>query len=323
MLHIDTKFLLMISPRLEKFKKLRDHLYNFRCPYCGDSQTSTTKARGYAYRKEAQLNYHCKNCDKGTTVSKLIQYLDSDTFREYCLERFVGNEETAYRFEAPKFEKKDPKLRDLVKINKLDVAHPALQILIDREIPWKHYDKFYLSHKFCAWAEISNNKDHPRLVIPFVDDKGEVFAAQGRAFGSEQPKYLTVKFDDRPKIFGLDRADFTQTVYVVEGPIDSLFLDNAIAVAGSDMLQVVREYNKDNLVMVLDNERRSRETVSKMQTLIDNDYQLCIWPENNHHKDINEMILAGMTSAEIQKQIKENISVGLSARIRLADWKRI
>ena len=150
-----------------------------------------------------------------------------------------------------------------------------------------------------------------------------MFAAQGRAFGSEQPKYLTVKFDDRPKIFGLDRADFTQTVYVVEGPIDSLFLDNAIAVAGSDMLQVVREYNKDNLVMVLDNERRSRETVSKMQTLIDNDYQLCIWPENNPHKDINEMILAGMTSTEIQNQIEENVSAGLSARIRLADWKRI
>ena len=323
MLHIDIKFIHLISPRLARFKKLRDYLYNFRCPYCGDSQKQANKARGYFYRKEAQMNYACHNCGKSTTASKVIQYVDSSIFREYCLERFVDSSEPTYKFDTPKFKKKDPKLRDLIPINKLEIAHPALQILIDREIPWKHYQQFYLCHKFCAWADINSNRDHPRLVIPFRDEKGDVFAAQGRAFGDEQPKYLTVKFEDRPKIFGLDRADFTQPIYVVEGPIDSLFLDNAIAVAGSDMLQVVNQYAKDNLVMVLDNERRSQETIKKMEHLIDNDYQLCIWPDTNPHKDVNDMILAGMTSKEIQSTIKENIFTGLSARVRLADWKRI
>jgi len=322
MLHIDTKFILMISGRLDRFKKVRDYLYNCRCPYCGDSQRQANKARGYFYRKEAQMNYACHNSGKSTTASKVIQYVDSSIFREYCLERFVDNDEPTYHFEAPKFKKKDPKLKELIEINKLEVTHPARQILIDREIPVRHYDKFFLCHKFYEWAEISNNKDHPRLVIPFRDEKGDVFAAQGRAFGEEQPRYLTVKFNDRPKIFGLDRVDFNQPVYVVEGPIDSLFLDNAIAVAGSDMLQVVNQYVKDNLVMVLDNERRSPETVKKMEHLIDNNYQICIWPDTNSHKDVNDMILSGLTRKEIQSTIKENIFTGLAARVRLADWRR-
>ena len=322
MLHIDIKFIHLISPRLDRFKKLRDYLYNFRCPYCGDSQKQANKARGYFYRKEAQMNYACHNCGKSTTASKVIQYVDSSIFREYCLERFVDDSEPTYKFDTPKFEKKDPKLRDLIPINKLEIAHPALQILIDREIPIKHYEQFYLCHKFCAWAEINSNKDHPRLVIPFRDEKGEVFAAQGRAFGNEQPKYLTVKFDDRPKIFGLDRLDFSKPISVVEGPIDSLFLDNAIAVAGLDMLQVVNHFDKDQLIMILDNERRSQATVNKMETLIDNDYNICIWPDTISQKDVNDMILAGISSSELDATIKKNTFAGLQAKVRLADWRR-
>ena len=322
MLHIDIKFIHLISPRLDRFKKLRDYLYNFRCPYCGDSQKQANKARGYFYRKEAQMNYACHNCGKSTTASKVIQYVDSSIFREYCLERFVDDSEPTYKFDTPKFEKKDPKLRDLIPINKLEIAHPALQILIDREIPIKHYEQFYLCHKFCAWADINSNKDHPRLVIPFRDEKGEVFAAQGRAFGNEQPKYLTVKFDDRPKIFGLDRLDFSKPISVVEGPIDSLFLDNAIAVAGLDMLQVVNHFDKDQLIMILDNERRSQATVNKMETLIDNDYNICIWPDTISQKDVNDMILAGISSSELDATIKKNTFAGLQAKVRLADWRR-
>ena len=322
MLHIDIKFIHLISPRLDRFKKLRDYLYNFRCPYCGDSQKQANKAREYFYRKEAQMNYACHNCGKSTTASKVIQYVDSSIFREYCLDRFVDDSEPTYKFDTPKFEKKDPKLRDLIPINKLEIAHPALQILIDREIPIKHYEQFYLCHKFCAWADINSNKDHPRLVIPFRDEKGEVFAAQGRAFGNEQPKYLTVKFDDRPKIFGLDRLDFSKPISVVEGPIDSLFLDNAIAVAGLDMLQVVNHFDKDQLIMILDNERRSQATVNKMETLIDNDYNICIWPDTISQKDVNDMILAGISSSELDATIKKNTFAGLQAKVRLADWRR-
>ena len=317
MLHIDIKFIHIISSRLDRFKKLRDYLYNFRCPYCGDSQKQANKARGYFYRKEAQMNYACHNCGKSTTASKVIQYVDSSIFREYCLERFVDSSEPTYQFDTPKFKKKDPKLRDLIPINKLEIAHPALQILIDREIPTKHYKQFYLCHKFCAWADINSNRDHPRLVIPFRDEKGDVFAAQGRAFGDEQPKYLTVKFEDKPKIFGLDRIDLTERVYVVEGPIHSLFLNNCLAVAGSDFIDLP----PCEATIIMDNEPRSKETVNKMEQLIENNYELVIWPDSITQKDINDMVLAGQQ--DIQTIIDNNTFSGLEAKMKLLAWKRI
>ena len=237
MVFIDVKFIMMLSPRLDKFKKLRDYLYNFRCPFCGDSEKFTNKARGYFYRVKDQMNFRCHNCDHGTTAGNVIKELDPDLYKEYVKEKWetsgYGNggrtQEPNFNFREPIFKKKDPKLRDLVPINKLTTTHPARQVVEARKIPEKHYDKFFLVHRFYEWAEISSNQDHPRLVIPFYNEDGEVFAAQGRAFGKEQPKYLTTKFDDKPKIFGLERVDWNRKVYVVEGPIDSLFIHNCIS----------------------------------------------------------------------------------------------
>ena len=70
-------------------------------------------------------------------------------------------------------------------------------------------------------------KDHPRLIIPFFDTTGKLFAFQGRAFGKEQPKYITIKLDEnKQKIFGLERVNFTQEDKIVEGKIESIFISN-------------------------------------------------------------------------------------------------
>ena len=321
-IHIDLKYIHLVSPRLDRFKKVRDYLYNFRCPYCGDSEKFRNKARGYFYRKKDTMLYRCHNCDKGTTAGKVVELLDSDTYKEYVKERFVGNiEKVEYDFEPPKFKKKDLKLKDLIPINKLNGNHPALEVLKKRQIPEEHYDKFFLCHKFFAWASISSlvprRQEHPRLVIPFYDEKGKVFAAQGRAFGKEQPKYLTIKFEDRPKIFGLDRVDLTERVYVVEGPIDSLFLNNCLAVAGSDF----RDLPPCEATIIMDNEPRSKETITRMEKLINSDYELVIWPDSIPQKDINDMILAGQQ--DIQTIINNNTFSGLEAKMKLSAWKRI
>jgi len=264
------------------------------------------------------MNYFCHNCGKSTTAGKVVELVNPDAYKEYVKERFIGTTESEYKFDAPKFEKKDPKLKDLIPINKLSGSHPVRQVLVKRQIPTKHYDKFFLSHKFCEWAEISSNKDHPRLVIPFYDEDGNVFAAQGRAFGNETPRYLTVKFEDKPKIFGLDRVDWSKTVYIVEGPIDSLFLDNALAVAGADFIHLPLE--KEGLVVVLDNEPRNPEIVKRMIDLADKDYSLVIWPDNLKGKDINDFVLTGYNVSDI---MESNTFRGIEARLRVAAWKKV
>jgi hypothetical protein len=324
--YIDLKYIMMLSPRLDKFKKVRDNLFNFRCPYCGDSQKSRSKARGYFYRKKNDFFFRCHNCAKGTTFGKVLEYVDAETYKQYAMERWRGDapntKEPEFNFTAPKFKKKDPKLESLTPINKLNTDHPARQFVESRQIPEEFYSDLYLCSKFFEWAKIGTlvprRQDHPRLVIPFRDETGEVFAAQGRAFGKETPKYLTVKFQDKPKIFGLDRADLSRKIHVVEGPIDSLFVDNCLAMAGADFGSL-----PEDATIILDNEPRSKEIIRRMENLIKNNYELVIWPDSIPHKDINDMILAGMTSEDVQELIKQNTYNGLQATARLSAWKRI
>ena len=311
----------MLSPRLDKFKKVRDNLFNFRCPYCGDSQKSRSKARGYFYRKKNDYFYRCHNCGKGTTFGKLLEYLDVQMYKEYIMERYKGDapktEQPEFKFEAPKFKKIDPKLENLTPINKLNGRHPARQFVESRQLPEEFYSDLYLCPKFFEWSKIQSQQEHPRLVIPFRDESGEVFAAQGRAFGKEIPKYLTIKFQDKPKIFGLDRVDFAKRYYVVEGPLDSMFLNNCLAVAGADF----RYLPPGDTTIVLDNEPRSIEIIKQMERLIHQEHELVIWPDTITQKDINDMVLAGVK--DIQTTIDNNTFSGLEATMKLAAWKRI
>ena len=311
----------MLSPRLDKFKKVRDNLFNFRCPYCGDSRKSQSKARGYFYRKKNDYFYRCHNCGKGTTFGKVLEYIDSMMYKEYIMERYKGDapktEAPEFNFKAPKFKKIDPKLENLTPINKLNGGHPARQFVESRQLPEEFYSDLYLCPKFFEWSKIQSQQEHPRLVIPFRDESGEVFAAQGRAFGKESPKYLTIKFQDKPKIFGLDRVDFAKRYYVVEGPLDSMFLDNCLAVAGADF----RYLPPGDTTIVLDNEPRSREIIKQMERLIHQEHELVIWPTTITQKDINDMVLAGVE--DIKTIIDNNTFSGLEAKMKLAAWKRI
>ena len=311
----------MLSPRLDKFKKVRDNLFNFRCPYCGDSQKSRSKARGYFYRKKNDYFYRCHNCGKGTTFGKVLEYIDPETYKQYVMERWRGSapntKEPEFNFTAPKFKKRDPKLESLTPINKLNADHPARQFVESRQLPEEFYSDLYLCPKFFEWSKIQSQQEHPRLVIPFRDESGEVFAAQGRAFGKEIPKYLTIKFQDKPKIFGLDRVDFAKRYYVVEGPLDSMFLDNCLAVAGADF----RYLPPGDTTIVLDNEPRSIEIIKQMERLIHQEHELVIWPDSITQKDINDMVLAGQQ--DIKTTIDNNTFSGLEATMKLAAWKRI
>lgn len=324
MVHIDLKYIHMISPRLEKFKKVVDNLFNFRCPYCGDSKQNKTKARGYIYRKKNDFFYKCHNCGEGTTFGNLLKYIDSDMHKEYVLERYKeglpknDKTEQQYKFESPKFKNKDPNLRDLISINKLKENHPARKYVEGRLIPKEFLNDIYFCKNFFKWANIKSKNDHPRLIIPFRDENGNVFAAQGRAFGEETPKYLTIKFRDKPKIFGLDKIALDKKIYVLEGPIDSMFVKNSLAVAGADFENL--PFEKDKFIVVMDNEPRSKETIKRMEKLIDNNYSLVIWPDSIKEKDINQMVLEGL---DVNQILEKNIYLGLQAKAALAAWKRI
>ena len=330
--YIDLKFINDLSGRLSQFKKKTDYLFNFRCPHCGDSQKSKTKARAYLYRIKNDMFFKCHNCGQGQNLANFIKFVDPKLYESYLLERYKksapATPKPKFDFKPTKFTSQTP-IDDLKSIKDLPEDHPARLYCDNRKIPEKYFDKLFLSDKFMTLVnEVKPNtykitKDHPRLIIPFYDTTGKVFAFQGRAFGKEQPKYLTIKLDEnKQKVYGLDKVNFQKPIYITEGPIDSLFIDNCLAAGGADLF-LKNKIPNDQITYIFDNEPRNKEIVKRMYKVIEQDFNVVIWPEDLQLKDVNDMIMSGLTKFELQDIISNNTYSKLSALTKLNYWKKI
>ena len=331
--YVDLKYINILSARLEQFKQKGKNLFNFRCPYCGDSQKDKTKARGYLYAVKNDMFYKCHNCGIGTNMPNFIKDRDQKLYSEYCFEKFKKKPKKEEVDFKPKFDKVIATPDIGIKISELDDKHPAKKFVLDRKIPEDKLDLLYFCDKFMTLVNKvkpgtfkNTDKDYPRLIIPFYDESGKLFAFQGRAFTNTKLRYITIKIDeDAPKIFGLDTLDMTKPFYVVEGPIDSMFLPNCIAMAGSDIkvsaMGDVSSAMQDGIgTMVFDNEPRNLEIIKRMERVIDYGWKICIWPDHVKQKDINDMVNAGIT--EISEMINKFTYQGLLAKTQLAIWRK-
>ena len=202
------------------------------------------------------------------------------------------------------------------------------EYVVKRGISKEHHKNLFYAENFKSFVhelEISDDAiykhlyEEPRLVIPFFDKSRKMFAVQGRALGQSDLRYITVRIDEQyPKIYGLDRVDISKPIYVVEGPIDSLFIDNCIAVAGGDLVSAIKHFINQELIFVYDNERRNRETIKKMEATIERHHKIVIWPRYIEHKDINDMILGGI---DVTSELKNNVYSGLVAKTKMLEFK--
>ena len=328
---IDVKYIQLVSSRLILFTRKKADLYNFRCPYCGDSQKRKNKARGYLFKIKNDFVYKCHNCGVGRTLSNFLK--DQDTFLhdQYVMEKFkegkTGKGTTTpnpkFNFQEPKFFKKNEKDVDLEKISDLNISHPAREYLEQRGI--KDLDYFYYCPKFKSWTnskkKVFDNlrQDSPRIIIPFRNKEGELFGYQGRSLAPKAKiRYITIMLDeDQPKIFGQDRVDYNQRLFITEGPFDSMFIKNSLAMAGSDVS--LSQFEKDT-VFVFDNEPRNKEIVAKYEKVIKAGYSVVIYQRSIKEKDLNDMFLAGRN---VQNIVESNIYSGLEATLKLNDWKKV
>ena len=328
--YIDLKYINEVSGRLSQFKKKGDYLFNFRCPHCGDSKKSKTKARAYLYRVKNDMFFKCHNCGEGQSLTNFLKFLDTKKYEQYLLERYKGS---APSTPQPKFNDFKPKFKEvdildgLTPVSELKEDHPVKQYVIKRKIPENYFSKLFLCNKFMAFVNkakpntFSHTKgEHPRLIIPFYDINNKVFAFQGRAFGKEQPKYLTVKLDEnKQKVYGLNTVNLQEHIHIVEGPIDSMFVKNCLAAAGADLTLKVEP---SNVTYIFDNEPRNKEIIKRMYDVIEKDYNLVVWPDDMRHKDINDMIVSGMSIAEVQTIISKNTFAKLEALTKISYYKK-
>ena len=319
---IDDKYINLSSCRLSKFKKVKSSLYNFRCNICGDSQRNKNKARAYFYQVKNNTNFKCHNCGSSMSFNNWLQKLDITLHKQYVFEKFKEGhtgknfvtQEPSFKFEAPKFRCKI----DLPKASKNAAAN---SYLTKRKL---NPDKFYYVDKFKAWTNSlvhtfdSVEYDEPRIIIPLIY-QNEFVGYQGRSLGPSKVKYITIMLDEEaPKIYGLDEIDKTSTVYVTEGPFDSTFISNAIALCGAD--GDLDRWGINNPVWIYDNEPRNREILSRISRVIEMGQKVVIWPSSINEKDLNDMTLTGLN---VQSVIESNTYSGLEAKLKFTTWKKI
>tara|TARA_B100001113_G_scaffold66416_1_gene51052 strand:- start:660 stop:1628 length:969 start_codon:yes stop_codon:yes gene_type:complete len=320
--HVDSKFINLVSSKLQKFKRVKSNLYNFRCPVCGDSKKNKSKTRGYLYAMKADINFKCHNCGASMTLSNFIKHVDPVLHKQYVFERFKDGhtgratvvEEPTFKFEAPKFKKK-------LKLPKASEDPRPAGYLTARKI---NPDDFYYAEHFKKFANSlkptfdSEKYDEQRIIIPLYYQKN-LIGFQGRSIDPSPIKYITVMLDDdAPKIYGLDTIRTDKPIYIVEGPFDSTFVENSVAMCGADV--DVGSLGWSDYIWIYDNEPRNREITNRISKTIDRGDKVVIWPENIDDKDINDMVMSGL---DVMSVIESNIYSGLEAKLKFTTWKKI
>lgn len=333
--YIDVKYVSLLANRIKNFKKRIGNVWNFSCPLCGDSRTHRTKARGYIFERENALFYRCHNCGVSITFGSFLKQFDESLYDEYLMERFGKKYEKSYSSNSAtcrpqefldKFCRIGNNLRNVPTIGKLPDSHIAKQYCFHRKIPkealeWLFYTekfkKFVNEHVPGKFENVSN--DEKRIIIPFFNVSGEVIGFQGRAIDKTNlVRYITIRTNlDYPMIYGMERVNLHKKIYVVEGPIDSLFLPNCVAAAGASLPKQF----KDLGVFIFDNQPRNRQIVEIMKRYIEAGFSLCIWDKRNKYKDINDMICGEMTTRDVLWEIDKSVYSGLMALSQLAAWK--
>jgi hypothetical protein len=342
MLHTDLKYANLLSCHFEKFTRKGPQLFNVRCPLCGDSQTSKTKARGYIFESKQKLVYSCHNCQVTWPLSALIKHLNPRLYKDYLMETFKESNPGARRMhkllETPGFfdkplvtGKSAPNTFKTAEwISKLPQTHFAVEYVRSRKIPTKAWSRLLFTERYREFLEELYPKhgkkltNEPRLVIPFYDAHGALVAVSGRAFDTKSIRYITIRTntDDAKLVYGLDRVRQDKTVTVVEGPLDSLFFENCVAAGNADLVAVAKQLSAAQVILVYDNERKSPEICRQMEQAIKLGHKVVVWPSWITQKDVNEMIISGYDISAIQNIIDTHTFSGLAALTHLVFWKK-
>ena len=321
---VDSKYIGLISSRLQKFKRVKADLYNFRCPICGDSQKHKNKARGYFYQVKTNTNYKCHDCGASLSFNNFLKQIDSTLHKQYVMEKFKEGHAGGRNFvvEEPKFDFKKPVFRKKLDLPRASEVPIAKEYLERRKLD---PSKFFFTNKFKQWTNTHKQtfdnitRDESRIVIPLYDVKNNLIGFQGRSLVPNSVKYITVMINEEaPKIYGLDKVKTEKPIYILEGPFDSTLVENSVAMCGSDL--DIRTFGWCNYIWVFDNEPRNREIVERISKTINRGDQVVIWPSNIEEKDVNDMVLYGHNVMDV---LQSNTYSGLKAKIKFNYWKKV
>lgn len=293
----------------------------------------------YIYEHHNRMVVKCHNCGVSTSLLKLLQEINPELAKEYVYENFKKpNNIKAPELITPPLENHKAKAIDhLEPLPTLSASHFARKYVESRKIPLDKWHHLFYCDDFKAYMDINwpahgkkLNENESRLVWFMTNFEEYDTVVCGRAFDDSALRYMKIRVqgkDGDRKIFGLKNADLTlkSDLHVTEGELDSLFLPNAVACGDSSIRHLGDAIRKDlHIVPILiyDNEPRNKEICAQINQAIKSGHLIVIWPDSMPGKDINAMILAGMTQQEVLDVINDNTYCGLEAQLEFTKWRK-
>ena len=323
--------------------KEKHNNYNFRCPICGDSQKSKSKQRGWILTKDNgnMATYTCHNCGATMSFGKFLKQYKPFLYDDYKKEAFyekvkhrnIPTKETnvlTNGHDTLKEVAERSKSKSILKL--LDgLTDESIQLCKERRLPIKFINELYYSENYLKFVNdngLREIKKFPpkdkRIVIPFFDENGNLTYIQGRAIDKNNSlRYVTIKVNgDVPKIWGMDRIDPNKPIFVTEGVLDAVFVDNCLAMAGgkSGIDYLINKYGARNLIMLYDRDIETNPEIKNYATeLVNKGLGIFLWDEvkRKHIKDINDLRMDGCPISSINKMIRRNIYHGIQAKVKL------
>lgn len=338
MLFLEHKYLNLVSSKLDRFKRKSQKLYNFRCPFCHDSQKNDKKTRGYVFEKTNHLTFFCHNRCGGMRFDTFLKKIDPRLFSEFQIEKLKASGKQLEEFDkddAPRFDNEEAftSFLRLKKISSLPRTHPASDYVWGRKIPTPYHAVFRWAPHFLEWTnslvpgkfDVKALKyDCGRIIIPFVNSYNHFYGYQGRSLEKEGQRYISINLNlAETMLFGMNLIKLDKPIHVFEGPIDSIFVPNSIAIAGVNFSSLTKALPPSNIIMCYDNEPHSKDTRRKILEAIHAGLKVVIWPSNIIQKDVNAMILADYSPEHIQYIIESNTFSGMQASTRLGSWSKV
>lgn len=230
---LDRYISLIINSFFPEAKQIRNGNYNFRCNVCGDSKKRKNKKRAWILKFPDKWIFYCHNCNESMVVEHWMKIYFNVYFNDYLKEAFKID--AGYTKPLPTPIKKE-ELNDEEYNEYKDVQYfkpifssndelflIARKICLSRLIPIDIWSKWYVA---------IDGRYANRLVIPYYDDNHKIYNYQCRSLSSQQePKYLS-KINSTDNIYNYYCVDTTKPVIILEGVIDSLFIENSIACSG-------------------------------------------------------------------------------------------
>lgn len=346
---VETKYINLIGHRLERFKQIGRDTWNFRCPYCGDSHKRKHRRRGYFYTEADVVWFKCHNCGITKPFGEFLRDNCPEQYKPYLFEIFGKpapkdrSEETdnpaAFKVDmAGRFGPKVDRaafLKDFPKMSSLGLDNPGVRYLASRRIPPEFLRDLYWVADGSVFSDILPDyadrrlPNHPAIGIPFWSKDGALMFFQLRYIGDNvgDLRYMTLEVSGGMKVWGLDRIDWTKPVDVLEGAFDAMFVENSIAVAGADIIEVaqyVKDQGAPGVRLIWDADFSSNKDVrARLTKAVERGFPVVLFEKGSlSGKDINDAIKNDVSVDRVRDIVNARTFSGLDAKLALSQFRK-